>query len=847
MANQTITVDSNHDDLTGRNAGEDITIQQGAILTVDSYPQETPRGILGDILLTEGDIHIDGRYVREVAYVSGTGTLPTVGTALTYGAAGTAKVINLNSGTNAAGVMTITIQGVREEPTGTLSGGGWSASVSTSRQGLLKVFGEDQVWDATNATCTLRITGDWYEIGTGTGADNQSITLPHTGHQHAIWVETGNGTNVFQIWHRVSTVASTVFWDSVLDWGDSYEAGFVFSCVPGSGVLDFGTATNGGAPPSGARIRIPSVHLGTTTVGAPQTEVTLLVLASYLEIIDSSVTQNVFIDHLNASSVQASLIQTNGATISDSVFGLWSAANFINRNNSEVLLTNCAFVSGNQLPGDSLAAGWIILDNVGGITSTDCVYYCGVNGNNVGTMLLTTMANLTFEGTNKVISNQQDENTQAAVRGNVASNIINNGTLLLVNGGVITIAGCVNWQLGDIAWGQLSARGNTENSLQILNLTGTDTVTIDSGRYLAGGGIAGFRGSQVILTDASNITIQNFGDIDAKLDNGGFGTNLLNLAGITNNVTLRRVWFTNLGSVQSLAMVNSASDILIENCSSDYDDEIETDATRVLIKGFHGASGNPGAATGVENDLVNCVATIFLDYFKSDTTGAIGLTFNDRGRKHLGDVEIVSGNPIWNGLGDMLMRSAGDQVIFTWPYFIKGHTGFANLAVQTFGVNLGNFGFEYDLDTGSGFSGSWQAVTGANVSAETISPAGFKIKIRITCLTSNLTNAIDGFAIRTTTTIAGQKANLYPADSTTLTLTSLQPGSEVRVYAAGTQDEVAGVENSGTSQVFQLTVPSVDIVVHALSYEYLSLTGVDTSINAAIPIQQRFDRYYSNT
>ena len=78
MANQTITTSTNHDALTGRAAGEDITIQQGAKLTIDSMPHLTPMGILGDILLTKGEVHIDGTKVRETTYSSdGGGTAPT--------------------------------------------------------------------------------------------------------------------------------------------------------------------------------------------------------------------------------------------------------------------------------------------------------------------------------------------------------------------------------------------------------------------------------------------------------------------------------------------------------------------------------------------------------------------------------------------------------------------------------------------------------------------------------------------------------------------------------------------------------------------------------------------------
>jgi hypothetical protein len=81
---------------------------------------------------------------------------------------------------------------------------------------------------------------------------------------------------------------------------------------------------------------------------------------------------------------------------------------------------------------------------------------------------------------------------------------------------------------------------------------------------------------------------------------------------------------------------------------------------------------------------------------------------------------------------------------------------------------------------------------------------------------------------------------------TTLNLTGLQANSEVRVYGAGTTTELAGVENSGTTFSATLQASSVDIVIHALNYEYQKIEGADTSANLTLPIQQRADRNYSN-
>lgn len=82
--------------------------------------------------------------------------------------------------------------------------------------------------------------------------------------------------------------------------------------------------------------------------------------------------------------------------------------------------------------------------------------------------------------------------------------------------------------------------------------------------------------------------------------------------------------------------------------------------------------------------------------------------------------------------------------------------------------------------------------------------------------------------------------------TTTLEFTGLQTNTEIRVYAAGTSTEVAGVENSGTSASFDISESSVDIVIHALGYLNQVLEGVTTTSNVSLPISQVVDRQYNN-
>ena len=81
----------------------------------------------------------------------------------------------------------------------------------------------------------------------------------------------------------------------------------------------------------------------------------------------------------------------------------------------------------------------------------------------------------------------------------------------------------------------------------------------------------------------------------------------------------------------------------------------------------------------------------------------------------------------------------------------------------------------------------------------------------------------------------------------TLTLSPLVANSEVRIYEAGTTNEVAGIENSGTSFVTSVNVSAVDVVIHSLDYQYVRVTNVDMSQgNVSLPISQILDRQYEN-
>ncbi len=84
--------------------------------------------------------------------------------------------------------------------------------------------------------------------------------------------------------------------------------------------------------------------------------------------------------------------------------------------------------------------------------------------------------------------------------------------------------------------------------------------------------------------------------------------------------------------------------------------------------------------------------------------------------------------------------------------------------------------------------------------------------------------------------------------NTLITLTDLISGSEVRVYESGTTTEVAGIENTPATGLFDFTAAvglDVDIVVLSLLYENIRIEEFTIpALSSEIPIQQRIDRNY---
>ena len=80
-----------------------------------------------------------------------------------------------------------------------------------------------------------------------------------------------------------------------------------------------------------------------------------------------------------------------------------------------------------------------------------------------------------------------------------------------------------------------------------------------------------------------------------------------------------------------------------------------------------------------------------------------------------------------------------------------------------------------------------------------------------------------------------------------LTISPLVINTEVRVYEAGTQNEIGNVEDSGTSFLLDVQASSVDVIIHNVNYKFIRINSLDMSQgDVSLPVSQIFDRDYRN-
>lgn len=776
---------------------------------------------------------IDGRNIRHLTFSNGSGSLlyNHVVTGATSGATGKfMRIINSNvlklkqvSGTFVSGETLISTS--------------WSGvAVGGSRIGCMNVIVRKGAQISPFSGGKIEIKGDWFEIGTATGLG----TLPVGEYERniyipAIWVETSVGSGVYRKWLNKSLAQA---FSGV---GSTGEFGNWFEHQQNALNITFGNGTNGARPPSGVKVRIPNVIIsaGSTTVNGTQdfTGGTFLWgrfhTNNYGELdVDKANVCGVLFN----CSAGTSVTLKNWCHISDFTMnnitgrvdlynGAWCPIPISGGVNAYTFINNC---NGGIYVDDCLGCSW----GGYGLYMSGCINYSEITNSIFKARTTNNAMYIQYS------SNLHLENIQCLTGENAFME-------------AMLLSECNNVKLKSI---QLSSNIRESGTIVATTAIGTgycNNIEIEGVSVIGG---AGF-GALVSLNGTTIATIKNTGQRGTPMNAINNNTRFATYSQSAQDIVIANVHLHSTAS--GLVSGNVTKEVVLQNISHANGNVIATQFTpNMQLKGVQGLDIT-------SNQLVNRDATGAPDYILYDgfnqagNEGQIGVIFQKQDTRNI--YTIVAGTPVFSDLGDLYMRSVGDEVHIEWDYFIKGHENIANINAVLRTSNASatpastNIEVYYDLDTGSGFSGTWKLATGTNMTAETISATGFKPKFKLVTTTANSGNLVSCLYIRTTTSQSSINANHYPIrpQQATLTLNGLKDNSEVRIYEAGTSTEIAGIENSSGN--FQYTYEyqgssiAVDIVVHHLNYQYLKVSNVTLgSTNSTIPIQQVSDRQYAN-
>ena len=215
---------------------------------------------------------------------------------------------------------------------------------------------------------------------------------------------------------------------------------------------------------------------------------------------------------------------------------------------------------------------------------------------------------------------------------------------------------------------------------------------------------------------------------------------------------------------------------------------------------------------------------------------------------------ITGGLPQFNSSGQILATKVSDQVTWETDWFVIGYIAFTNTAPTITGTNVtyssgarwGNHDIEFQIDTGTGYGGSWLALTAANLIAQTITATtGFKLKLRVTGAVASATNAITNIRIAMTTTDSAQGNNLYPLSVNSVTFTGPPTGTDMVVLTAGTTTVLYSLDAASSFVYTYSGSQTVDVGFIKQGYvpyyiRNLSLTAVDSSIPVAMTADRNF-------
>jgi hypothetical protein len=813
MTTFTITAPTLITALTGKTGADTYNINGGA-LTVDCDSRYAPNasastGPLGNLTVdsaTGGHWSVTTENTKIIPFGSGSGNVPAYGSAITQAAASGVLLCVMETqwgGTVYAAGTAMPASGflkIRVTAPGFALGPltGIGADMTAAElQGWIILVGEETRTHSHARLGTMQMRGDDIFVGTTNGVGGQTLQLPHFTADGGTWypgvdVETAPGSGEYQFWPNAGSRFTSA--------NCSIDSRSSFCYISVTGAVSFGVGTDalpaGLVPSFGCAIRIPSIILQNCTIANRSVNVEP---ARNMGTRYESTFSNA--GGLNVSKVTGcwywNVLQPYSVYIRD----LHTCDN--------ILLGECA----TSMDIDNLHQG--LSTSATNYDSNAIVIQQSYNGGSIGTMSWLRAFATATSGYAAVIVNCYGGWTANKLRGgHIGGATATSGALYLNTNGPMTVNEVWTFTKRILVQApddlkilrHIYADNNVGTTGTIAQSRAVEVVgqakVVDVTNIENWPGVANCHPYLALMycNTAQKATLRNCGTPAAPFNAGTVNAMgyILDDGGNNDIIKVQRNWTTALrlglhGGTNTTKRLTSVNNYQV--------DASKTIGPQQLDSVVHGNRFNSG---GVPGSYSSVYGTCQWDGFTGDTTTRAALVLVEKSAANPNAYQITAGTPKFTGAGRAVFQSVGDQIEWTWPWRILGWSGLSSMAIT--GANTANHLCEYALDKdGTGY-GAWKTLTNANLAAETgVDPVvGLGLKMRITCTTSSTTNRVDSLRIDGTTTLALQNAALYPLDTAKLTLSGLQTGSSVAVFAGVPtpgQVQLTSLENSSTSAV----------------------------------------------
>lgn len=824
MANQIVTTAVNYDDssISGLLNGETITINGGSVTVDADVRWNQQAAVFGAVTLSAtlgGSFLVDGTKVWEVPFSASSGNVPTQAALGSNGVTGgTSGATGELTRVWATGSLTPATAGSAMPATGfiklrsktgdfqsgetiTLPGGATVTASGAGKRSWIHVVGRGGPANAGGQTLTasrlndVEFEGDWYEIGTTNGADGQTFQFPVLDVCPAIWIETAPASGIYEIWINADTrwTAGAI--------ATSDKRGMYFGFNEATGVITIADRignTAGFKPPSGCRVRIPNIILSQADGVTPNYNINVKPTG-----LNGRYSFSVTSNSLTLRNVSCNWRMILGA------FALnFQDSSFLNPLQITSVATTATVTNCGIATLANTGAVHALTFNAGVGTFTD-VFFCRGSNSSLRAINVTNTDRLTF------------------TRCRAGSTLPSVTQLITLSGRNITMTDCVavgGPGIDDLSTnvkiinfkGCLPTIGTSQSSWiwPIVDMRGTDGI-LDGFSWFENLSNVGPTNYPFYLRGTNN-EARNIGTPTAPLNLGTIFPPTNGIFGGPSGLTMRRIYLT--GMTTRLAQFTTASNVYSFNVWGDNDKSYEVYANNSISR------GGRFTQSVITSPYANIYGQHWNDAWTSSTAGQITILCTEPTDETADQCEFTLDRSVSSGFTSacgVAMNTLTDEVIWTMPYYAIGVTGFANSAPLLTGTNTANISLMFQFDIGSGFNGTWLDLTGANLSAITVTPAtGVRLKVRARLVTA--TNSVLNFVrIATTATEESQRLE-YPLPGSLLTINNLIPNSRVKVSRVDTGAFLLQGSTAGTSLTLDIQYSG------AIRVEARNASGVTT-------------------